>query len=190
VRWERLFADLEGALEAQDRAELDAEVADLARAERAALRLVDRVRAHVGRPLALHLIEGEELRATVVEVGADWLLVTAGTPWRHQALVPVGAVVAVDGLGRAAVAAPATGGLRLAFTVALRALARDRAYVRLGLRGGATVGGTVDRVGADHLDLAVHPVDEPRRASAVLAVRTIPLAALVVVRSAETPESG
>jgi len=61
VRWERLFADLEASLEAEDRAGFEAEVGELGRAERAVLHLADRLHAHVGSVLALHLIEDEEV---------------------------------------------------------------------------------------------------------------------------------
>jgi hypothetical protein len=181
----RLFADLEASLEAEDRAQFESEVTELARAERAALHLADRLRAHVGSVLAVHLVEGDEVRGRVGEVGADWLLVAEPA---GGALVPLASVVGVEGLTRASAPAPSPDGppaLRPRIGVALRAIARDRSYVWLRLRGGLRIGGTLDRVGADHVDVALHPVDEPRRASAVTAVRCVPVHALVAVRSAE-----
>ncbi len=51
------------------------------------------------------------------------------------------------------------------------------------LDDGSALSGTVDRVGADYLDLAEHPVDEPRRAEAVQAVQAVVIEAVVLVRS-------
>jgi hypothetical protein len=48
---------------------------------------------------------------------------------------------------------------------------------------GTTVDGTFDRVGADFVELAEHARGEPRRAAAVSRVRTVPLAAVAVVRT-------
>ena len=55
--------------------------------------------------------------------------------------------------------------------------------MRLVLVDGSVLPGTIDRVGADHLDLAEHGRGELRRAAAVRQVRLVPLAALVAVRS-------
>jgi hypothetical protein len=62
---------------------------------------------------------------------------------------------------------------RLGIGVVLRGLSRDRALVRVLLLGDQAVIGTIDRVGADHFDVAMHPDDEPRRERAVLEVRCV-----------------
>ena len=53
-------------------------------------------------------------------------------------------------------------------------------------RDGQLLGeGTIDRVGLDHLDLAVHPRDEQRRGRNVRGLRVIPFDAVHLVRSAQ-----
>lgn len=181
MRWEGLFADLEAQLEREDAAQMDAEVADRTRREQATTHLADRVRAHVGRTLVVHLDAGSSTTGEVVDTGPDWVLLRG--PGRSQVLVPLGAVIGVSGLSRS-VAPPAGAVLtRLRLGHALRAIARDRAPVRLQLVGGEVLTGTVDRVGADHLDLAEHPWGEQRRAAAVSTVRAVPFGALLAVRS-------
>jgi hypothetical protein len=72
----------------------------------------------------------------------------------------------------------------------LRGLARDRSPVALALAGAdpgrvddaAQVGGTIDRIGADFLELATHPEWEPRRTRAVRGTVLVPLAAVVAVQ--------
>ena len=107
----------------------------------------------------------------------------------RSALVPLAAVLAVSGVPRSGPApeqGPAAAQVRRALDLrrALRGLARDRAGVAVWLRDGSALAGTVDRVGADHLDLAEHPPGEARRPGAVRTVRLVPLTAVSVVRSA------
>ena len=194
VRWDELFDDLEGQLDAQAAAELAGEVADRTRRELALVELTDRVVSHVGRPLVLHLVDGSSHEGVVTDVAQQWLVLqdpaTADLVERDRAgqgpvLVPVGSVVSLVGLGSAA----ATTGRdsvrrRISLSSALRAVARDRSPVRLGLADGSVPTGTLDAVGADHVDLAEHPADEPRRAGAVRRVRTVPFTSLVWLRPA------
>lgn len=177
MRWEQLFADLEAQVAAEEQAGFEAEVGDLVRAERGALALADRLRAHVGFDLAFALEDGQSLAGDVLELGADWVLLRRPG---GDTLLPLAAVVGVSGLSRSAV--PGTGvEARLRITLVLRGLARDRSPVQLTVRGGGRLVGTIDRVGADHLDLALHDLDQPRRPGVVTAVRCVPLAALRTV---------
>ncbi|WP_279581602.1 hypothetical protein [Fodinicola feengrottensis] len=181
-RWERLFADLEDQADALERAEEAAQVGDRVRAEVGDVRLYDRLRAAVGQQLALTVRGAGAVAGALLEVGPDWLLL--GEPYEREVLVPFAAVTSVGGLGRHS-AAPGSQGrvaARLTLRWALRRLARDRAAVCVFLADGCQLGGTVDRVGADFVELAEHPAGEPRRASAVRGVRAVPLHALALIR--------
>ena len=179
VRWEALFDDLEAQLDRERAAEHWAEVAERSRAEFGRIALADRLRAHVGRQLSVRLSNGDQVAGRVDDVAAEWVALTQAA---GQILVPLDAVTLVGGLSRAVAPEPSAVLRRLGLRHALRALARDRAPVRLTLSRGE-VTGTIDRVGADHIDLAEHPVGEARRPGAVRQVLTIRLATLLAVRS-------
>jgi hypothetical protein len=174
-----LFADLEALAEATERAAFEVDVADRARAERATLTLADRLRGHVGAVLAFRLLDGDRVRARLADVGTDWVLLDDG----GSVVLPMAAVGGVEGLSRAAATASGALARRVTLGVVLRRLARDRVPVRIGLLGGESLTGTVDRVGADHLDLAQHAADEIRRPGAVRGVVVVRLGAIAQVRS-------
>jgi hypothetical protein len=177
MRWERLFADLEAQLEAEERAVMEGEVVDLVRAERGRLTIRDRLRAHVGEPLTWSLAGGEPtLTGRLLDVGADWVLIAAA---RGELLVPLAAVQSIVGLTRFTAADGGEVARRLGIGVILRGLSRDRAVVQILLCGDQRVTGTIDRVGADHFDVAVHPDDEPRREPTVREVRCLLLPAIL-----------
>ncbi len=182
-RWEALFGELEAELAGAGAADLRAEVADRTRREYAALRLVDRLRPVVGHGVRLRLVTGGGVSGQLVEVGADWLLVVERAV---AALVPLRQVAAIGGLGSRSAAPGSEGrvGAALDLRHALRRLARDRAAVVVSVVDGSTLSGTLDRIGADFVEIAEHPVDEPRRAVAVRQVSAVPIAALSVLRSA------
>jgi hypothetical protein len=116
-------------------------------------------------------------------VGAGWVALEDGSA---EHLVPLGAVLWWESLGRGWTPGPDPVALRLGLGHALRALARGRARVRIRLAGGGPLGeldGTVDRVGADFFDLALHPDDDYRRRASVTALRAVPFPALVCVSS-------
>jgi hypothetical protein len=189
MRWEQLFADLEAQLDAVETAEAEAEAASRARAEFGQVRLVDRVRGSLGHAVSLRCRGAGELSGRLVDVGVDWLLLVDAQG--REVLVAGAAVTVVGGLGTATAAEAPDGAVarRLDLRRALRGLARDRATVSCLLADGGVLSGTVDRVGADFVELAEHPLDQPRRRAAVTAVLGVPVSAVAAVRTA-LPVSG
>ena len=183
MRWQALFADLEGQLEAAEAADLAGEVAERSRHEAAQVALADRLRATVGHEVGVQVQGAGLVRGRLADAGRDWLLVQE--PGGVELLVPLVAVLGVTGAG-SRTADPHEGGQvarRLDLRWALRGLARSRTGVLVWLVDGSAVSGTLDRIGADHLDVAEHAHGEVRRAGAVRQIRLVPLVALAVVRS-------
>ncbi len=178
MRWSDLFADLEAQLQASDRALLTAQVAEGTRRERASVSWADRASTCTGEPLTVHTPAGR-VRGTLQDLGSDWLLLEEQA--RGSAIVPFTAVLSVVGLPRHSDDSRGYG-RRFGVGVALRAIARDRGPVVLLDTHGAVVTGTIDMVGADHLDIAEHPADAVRRRSAVTGFRAVPFSSLAIVR--------
>ncbi len=151
-RWDDLFADLEGQLAAHRRAELEDEVAERVRIERASVHLADRLAAHLGQRATLRLLDGGTVTGVVEDLGADWLRVRSPG---GSLVLPLRAVVGAVGLGRRA--RPAEGDVRRRITwiTVLREISRDRLSVRVALSTGHVVEGRMERVLADHVDLSV-----------------------------------
>ena len=182
MRWERLFDDVEAQLEAADRAELAGEVADRTRREVARLRLVDRLRASIGADLQLRVAGAGAICGRLRRAGEGWLLLAPDAG--PSVFVLRDAVLTVDGLPSAAVEPGSEGAVlsRLDVGHALRAVARDRSPVSVVLRDGTRLDGTLDRVGADFADLALHPAGEARREAAVRSVRAVTFEGMAVLR--------
>ncbi|WP_137845238.1 hypothetical protein [Microbacterium sp. 2FI] len=193
MHWDRFFDDLEDQLASEweaERAALDTE-AERLRLSRVTLR--DRLTLLAERdPSAavptFELADGTILRAAVSGVGADWvaLALTEGRP--AGALVPLGALASIGmahaELLRSARPAPSRSSLteRLTLGFVLRDLVRRRASVTVHTASGRTLAGTIDRAGADHLDLALHEPGSARRADAVTGHRLVPFTAIAWVR--------
>lgn len=182
MRWEALFDDLEGQFDAEQAAELAAEVSDRTRRELALVRLVDRLRPARGCAIGARVAGFGNLEGRVAGVGADWLLLAE--PSGREAFIPLAAIDSISGLGALSAAPRSEGEVarRLGLAHALRAIARDRRPVTIGYRDAASSSGTIDRVGVDFLEVAEHPPAEARRPAAVQVVRTIPFSAVAIVR--------
>jgi hypothetical protein len=178
MRLDALFEDLESQFDALQEGDLYGEVADRIRTEVGKITVLDRLRGAVDTVVRIELAGTEPLQGLLTRVGKDCLLIEAG---REEWLIPVGALVAVHRLGPWA--EPAVGAVagKLGLAHLLRGIARDRSPVTV-FCGGIPVTGTIDRVGADFLEVAEHPLDAPRRRSEVYNVRLIPTQALQAVR--------
>jgi hypothetical protein len=187
MRWQQLFADLSAQFDEEEAAAERGESASRARAEIGALRLADRLGGALGQPVVLDCRGAGRVAGVLTDAGLDWLLLEDDGGREH--LVATAVVMSVSGLGRRT-ASPTEGAaarVRPDLRRALKGLARDRAVVQLVLDDGGVLTGTVDRVGADYLELAEHPADEPRRVEAVRGVRAVVLTALALVRTVPQP---
>ncbi|MGL4744935.1 MAG: hypothetical protein ACRCXL_11180 [Dermatophilaceae bacterium] len=180
MRWEALFDDLEGQLAAEARRVLDGEVAERTRRERALVGVEERFASSVGTVVRLGLVGGARADGEVRDHGDGWVLFTAH-PAGHDLLVPLASVATVGGLSE--VAAPAGTARRFGLGYAVRALARDRAAVAILLRGGGSVLGTIDVVGADYLTVAEHAEGEARRRGNVRGMTTVPFGSVLAIES-------
>jgi hypothetical protein len=183
MRWNALFEDMEAQLAAGERLDFDAEVAERARADAAAVELADRLRGSLGLRIGIHLGSGTRLEGVLSHVGSQSLLLDEP---RHQVLVPQSSAVRYSGLSRLAVTEQSPVRRRLGLASSLRALARDRASLTVLVAQGpaeSMLHGVIDRVGRDFLDLAVTQAGEDRRAANVRETATIPFAALAGLRS-------
>jgi hypothetical protein len=188
-RFSRLFADVEAQLAADDRAQLEGDLADQTRSARGEVLFRDRLRASQGRPVALRLAGVGVLQGVVRHVGDDWLVLVNGDS-AAPSLVLLDAVLAGQRVsprslpaGRSAVAA------RLSLRSVLRSVARDRSPLRVWIVDGHRLTGTIDSVGHDHVDLACHSSDEARRPGAVREHQTLLFSALALLTPAQGTSS-
>jgi hypothetical protein len=182
MRWDALFADLEAQAAMQAQAQRAAEVEERTRAEVGALRVTERLRGALGAPLRFHVAGAGVVSGTLSQVGADWVLLDEGAG--REVLLASAALVRVSGLTRHSAADRSVGVVqsRLGLRHVLRAIGRDRSGVALHLRDSTVLSATIDRVGADFVEAALHSPGEPRRRTDVREVALVVLAELVAVR--------
>lgn len=182
MRWDALFADLEAQAEALERAERAAEVDERARIQVGGLGLLERLRPAPGATLRLQCAGALTLNGALRRVGTDWLLLDEGAG--PEVVVAFAAVYGISGLSRLSSVPHSAGTVesRLGLRHVLRGVARDRAPVRICRVDGSILDATVDRVGADFLEVALHPAGEMRRRGEVRDVVLIPYSGLAAVR--------
>jgi len=169
-----LFGDLEAQMAAERRAEAAADLAERTRAERATVRLADRIRASVGTRVRVFLGDPLVRSEAVVEgqvhdAAPEWFVMRDDTG--AVVVITTRAVRAVRGLAHHAAPPPGRVESRLGLGHVLRRLARDRAGVQV-LGDAGLMSGRIEAVGADHLDLT----DEGR-------LWVVPFDALAYVRT-------
>ena len=191
MRWDSLFDDLESQLERERTAEeLDLE-AEEERLRLGRLAIRDRLLALAAapgeRPLRLALAGGTRLVVHPHTIGRDWL--SAALPDGRQCIVPLASIASIS-LSQVDVATSLQGGGaqrdtvsgRLGLPFVLRDLCRRRRQVEVTTADGILVG-TIDRVGRDHVDLAVHEAGTARRESEVRDLLMLPIVRILIVRA-------
>lgn len=195
MQWDRLFEDLEGQLASEweaERASLDAESERL-RISRLELRTRLRTLCRLDAPVILELAGTQRLSVRLRALGSDWLAAESAPGGGARSAVSVIPLAMIRGvstdhgmllasLDAHAQTAPELRE-RMSLGFVLRDMARRRVPLRIALRDGGDVHGTVDRAGADHLDLAEHDAGELRRAGAVRGFRIIPFTAILWIRT-------
>ena len=210
MRWESLFDDLESQLEHELGAEEAQLAAEEERLRLGRLSLRARLSALAAGPegapgfgsgdsagvLRIELRSGALVSVRALTFGKDWFageLVAAGVR-RPQCVIPFAAISGVlldrGGVERSLREQPGASARlaeRIGLSFVLRDLCRRRAAVELdcggNLSGAARVlHGTIDRVGRDHCDLAMHDVGVPRRSALVTGYRIVPFDQLMMLR--------
>lgn len=181
MRWEALFADLEAQLNGEAARGREVEIQEMVRIERSRIAVAERMAGHVGTEVTVTALGGLRLRGRLLRVGTGWVAVADGP---REYLLPAAGLRTIEGLGvRVLRAAETVPRVRPGLGAVLRALVRDRAKVTLYCVDGAEAGtGTLDHAGADHLQLAAHPLEDHRRGREVRSLVVVPLAALAAVR--------
>jgi len=152
MRWEEVAADLADSWESEQVAETEGEIAERLVAERARIRLVDRLAAAVGRDVGMRVTGADWARGTVVDVGPDWCLLRGADS--VESLIALAGVSQVTGLGEGArdPDLESTVAARYGLAAVLRRLV-DGGEVTLALVDGTRLRGRITSVGADTLDL-------------------------------------
>jgi len=198
VRWDRFFDDLEDQLASEWEAERAALDTEAERLRLSRVQLVERLTLLASREstpavASFDFADGTTLRAQVTGVGADWAALVPAEGPSGAVIAPLQALVSIGmphaDLLRTARPAPARSALadRLTFGFVLRDLVRRRAGVAVHLVTGRALAGTIDRAGADHLDLALHEPGTPRRADAVTGYRVVPFSSIAWIRADAAP---
>lgn len=193
VRLDGFFEELELQLASEREAERAALATESERLRVSRIELIMRLRSLMGeaqsRPvISLELAGGVTLRGRIGGTGSDCVVVRPSDGPRDAAVIPVSSIRGIGAsrgdLLRSVGPSPAASALadRITFGFVARDLARRRSAVSLHRLDGSILHGTIDRAGADHLDLALHDPGVPRRSDAVTGYRMLPFSAIAWIR--------
>ena len=193
MRWDLLFADLESQLDREQREEERVLALESERLRLARRGLRDRLMAMAaaaadGAGVRVELAGGRTVHLRPAAFGRDWIsgrIGAAGAP--VQVVVPISAIAAVSAARRQvdeSLAPAPVPSSRVAERIGLAFVLRDLSRRRVAVEVESLDGrhhGTIDRVGLDHLDLALHEPGTPRRERDVRGYRLVPFDRVVAI---------
>jgi hypothetical protein len=176
----QVFDELEAEFEEGLRQEAEQQTVAAVRAELGATVLWEQLARRVGTEMVAFAAT-QVLRGSAVASYPEFLVLRGADGAEH--LIRYGPAVSVALLAEPAALRPTPGpaARRHRLALALRELARRREPVRVHLVDGTAVGGTIEAVGSDYLEVAEHDLGEARRRPAVRARRFIGFAAVAAV---------
>lgn len=179
MRWEALFADLEGELAAQRWEEIEATAAELTRGERAQISLGQRLQSAVGSEVRVGLAHGGSVTMTLQSAAPQWL---GGYDGAGSLIVATHAIETVDADLNRAAPPEAYHRVGASFSAVCRSLSRRRETVSISSVSGRVLAeGRIDVVGADYLEIApALSWDGSRRRGSR---RALPFAAIQTMRA-------
>jgi hypothetical protein len=209
MSFHNFFADIEEQLTHELEAEIRDQLADDERQRLARLTLRERIRLMSGTRgqaaqtrIELRLRTGQQLTVSPVTHGRDWFAadILAPSDVAGHALLPLAAIAGltptpellerslgehVSTVSREDLQSIRPQRARLSDQIGLPFVLRDLSRRRKPVEITSSMGvsaGTIDRVGADHLDLALHAADQVRRARGVSEVRIVAISDIALVR--------
>ena len=167
--WRDLLGVLETQMLAEERVELEAEVADRAVREAASLGLTDRLRAAIETAVRLEVRGAGIVGGRLAAVGPDWLMLRE-TSATATSLVPYVALVAVRNLPGGARRLEGAVSARYTLQMVLRRVSSARQPVVLTLDDGSARPGRLGVVGKDYVELVGGEADRMLITSAAIGI--------------------
>lgn len=181
MRMEKIFKDFEAQLAAERTRTIEYEAQDTRRAEFPKITQADRFAAQLGKTLQVNCAEALTWEGELVSMGNGWIQLRAHA---ENVLIPMGSINWWEGGHRGSFVESSTVARRLSMGYALRALATARLPLRIFHDDGSvTSEGTIERVGMDFLELALHPLEGSYRLMNITGYRTLGLSRVSAVCS-------
>lgn len=173
MRMERIFRDYETQLAAQSQRAVGQEAQDVRRVEYGKLLFSDRLAGQLGRTLRVSTGDSLQWEGSLESVGRGWIQLQS---FSENILIPQNSINWWEG-GTVFSSVDARSVARsLSLGYAFRALAAARIPVRIFHQfGSSTTEGTVERVGLDFLEIALHPLEGHYRSQEIRGWRSIQL---------------
>ncbi|MBA8816618.1 hypothetical protein FHX48_001691 [Microbacterium halimionae] len=188
MQWDRFFDDVEQQFAGEQAAERAALESESTRLRLAAVTFRERLLSFaVGAAFIRLSTEGGDVSGVLSAVGVDWVALDGAAA--GAMVVPLGALLSVGVERTMAVSVERSSEPRrraledtMTWGFIMRDFMRRRIPVTLILIDGKQLSGTIDRAGADHLDLALHDRGVARRESEVTGLRLVPFGAIASLR--------